>query len=82
MWLLPLGSLVRRSGFVPRWLGALLLVNGGAYLLLGAILIHEPSLGKDAMRWLMLPYAAGELSIIGWLVVHSWRPLPPAVLVA
>ena len=72
LWLLPLGLLVMRSGFLPRVLGILLIVAGVAYaahsivslLLAGQrIVLYE--------RITMLARAAGELPAILWLVIKG-----------
>jgi hypothetical protein len=76
LWLFPFGRLVARSGFLPRWLGHLLLVNGAAYVLLAVIRLVLPAHQELAERVLMPFYAAGELAIIVYLVV--WGAREPA----
>lgn len=73
LWLLPLGRLVARSGFLPPWLGHLLLVNGGAYLALAVVRLGFPVHQGLAGRVLMPLYAAGELAFIAYLVVWGAR---------
>ncbi len=72
LWLVPLGLLVRRSRFLPRVLGALLIIAGGAYvahslttLLLGGqrFLLFE--------RLTLLARAAGELPTMVWLLARG-----------
>lgn len=48
LWLFPIGALVMRSGFIPRWLGVPLFFAGTGYILnsLGALLLPTSS------RWI------------------------------
>jgi hypothetical protein len=72
LWLVPFGLLVMRSRFLPRVLGILLIIAGGAYvahsitsLLLGGqrIMLYE--------RVTMVARAAGEFPIILWLLIKG-----------
>ena len=68
LWLFPFGILVRRSGFIPRALGVLLMLAGYAYVV-------------DSLTTLLLPRYAdmvgelagfvelGEIPIIFWLLI-------------
>lgn len=84
LWLFPFGRLVSRSGFLPRWLGNLLLVNGAAYLALAVFRLALPAYQGLAGRVLAPFYAAGELAVILYLVVWGAREptrpvgVPPA----
>ena len=51
LWLFPIGMLVRRSGFFPRWLGIPLFFAGAGYVLnsLGTLLL------PPAQRWITEP---------------------------
>src|SRR6202165_666133 len=50
LWLLPFGLLVMRSGFLPRILGVLLIVNGFAYVVLSFIGLLLPQHYEVAFR--------------------------------
>jgi hypothetical protein len=82
LWLFPFGRLVARSGFLPRWLGRLLLVNGAAYVALAVVRVVPPAHQKLAGQVLMPFYAAGGLAIIVYLVVWGAREPAPAHWVA
>jgi hypothetical protein len=76
LWLFPLGALVFRSRFFPRFLGLWLFVNGAAYLAtsLTGLLLPE-HLGLVAK--ITLPALMGELALILWLVIMGAKA-PPA----
>jgi hypothetical protein len=76
LWLFPFGRLVVRSGFLPRWLGHLLLVNGAAYVALAIVRLVLPAHQGLAGQVLAPFYAAGEVAIIVYLVV--WGAREPA----
>ena len=77
LWLFPLGVLIWRSGFLPRFLGVLLFIAGFAYL-------------ADTLTWLLLPvygHAVGriagqlrplELVTPLWMLVMGARDRPLA----
>lgn len=67
LWLVPLGLLIWASGFIPRIVGALLIVAGAGYL-------------ADVVLATMMPNApfvlseftfVGELLLMGWLLVRG-----------
>jgi hypothetical protein len=79
LWLFPFGMLVMRSGFIPKILGILLIVGGTAYLAASFASIALPA-QRQVVSVIALPfYAAGELSMIAWLVVKGVKvPQPDA----
>jgi hypothetical protein len=79
LWLLPFGLLVMRSGFIPRLLGVLLVVNGLAYVAISLTWLLLPAYGRVAFNAAM-PALLGELWIILWLLIKGARvqPLPTA----
>jgi hypothetical protein len=66
LWLFPFGYLVYRSGFIPRILGALLIIDGVAYII-------------DFFTGFLLPnfdivftnYVVGEIVILVWLLIRG-----------
>lgn len=70
LWLLPFGYLVYRSGYLPRLLGALLMLGCLGYLinLFGHILV--PAYGEMSIASIArLPATIGEIGICLWLVI-------------
>jgi hypothetical protein len=73
LWLLPLGILVYRSGFIPRLLGVFVLVAGCSYLVSAATYFAFP-VYYGIVFWGAAPlYGLGEISIIGWLLIKGAR---------
>ena len=76
LWLFPFGLCVMRSGFIPRFLGILLMIAGGGYVL-------------DAFAELSAPQSVAltdkltaitnfcEVPIIFWLLIWGARPQRP-----
>jgi hypothetical protein len=81
LWLLPFGMLVIRSGFIPRLLGAWLIVNGVAYVALSATGLLLPRHAGMVSR-VAFPALLGELAIILWLLIKGARPQPLAAPVS
>jgi Domain of unknown function (DUF4386) len=62
LWLLPFGLLVYKSGFLPRIIGAWLVLNCFAYL-------------AQVVAGILFPLQFGELAIMLWLlIVGAKRP--------
>lgn len=75
LWLLPFGYLVVKSGFLPRFLGFLLVAGGLGYLLdFGADLLWPAYKGLGLSSWLTLPAGLGEIGACLWLVLVGVRP--------
>jgi uncharacterized protein DUF4386 len=73
LWLLPLGLLVYRSGFIPRMLGVFLIVAGCSYLISAATYFILPAY-YGTVFWGAAPlYGLGEISIVGWLLIKGAR---------
>ena len=72
LWLLPLAALIHRSGFVPRWLGVWIGVNGLAYVLLSFTGILAPASYDTAFR-LATPFIFGEVALMLWLLIVGAR---------
>jgi Domain of unknown function (DUF4386) len=75
-WLFPLGYLVYRSGFLPRFLGVLLIVDGFAdlfWFLQGLLLPAFPAISYPAWA---LSFIA-EVGLTLWLLIKGVRVVDP-----
>lgn len=72
LWLLPLGVLVIRSGFLPWFLGLWLILNGLAYVTLSVIGLVAPEYRAIAFN-LATPLMFGELALALWLLLVGPR---------
>jgi hypothetical protein len=72
LWLLPLGALVWKSGFLPRWLGAWLLANGLAYVAISTTGLLLPERLRSVTT-LATPLLFGEMALMLWLLVVGVR---------
>ena len=70
LWLLPLAILVIRSGFLPRFLGVWLIVNGFAYLVLSLIGLLWPEHEGRASA-LSFPALLGEPAFMLWILIRG-----------
>lgn len=68
LWLLPFGFLVYRSGFLPRILGAWLILNCFAYLATSVTGLMWPQYEQTVSDW-VFPVMFGELAIMLWLII-------------
>jgi len=73
LWLLPFGILVYRSLFLPRWLGAGLVINGFAYLAISFTGLLAP-IYVDRVTKYVSPALLGEGAIILWLLIKGAKP--------
>jgi len=73
LWLFPLGLLVYRSGFVPRFLGILLIANCLSYVANSFASLVVPQYEQIVAR-LMTPLQFGELLFLAWLLVVGAVP--------
>ncbi|MEQ1707562.1 MAG: DUF4386 domain-containing protein [Terricaulis sp.] len=78
LWLLPLGALVFRSGFIPRLIGVWLILNGLAYVALSFIGLILPQYKTIAFD-IATPILFGELALTLWLLVFGVRARQAAV---
>jgi hypothetical protein len=81
LWLLPLGALVYRCGFIPRFLGVWLVANGVAYLAISSIGLVLPQHVKLAST-IATPILFGEMALMLWLVIVGARGKPADALPA
>ena len=77
LWLFPFGVLVMRSGFLPRIIGALLVVNCVAYVAVSLTTQLLPSYANAVFR-AMMPALLGELWIMLWLLIKGAKEQPLA----
>ena len=73
LWLLPLGLLVYRSHFLPRFLGVWLLLNALAYVLLSVTGELMPQYSDKAFL-LAQPALFAELALTLWLLIRGSGP--------
>ena len=78
LWLLPLGWLVYRSGFLPRLIGVWLVINGVAYLTISTTGLLWPENLKVVSNF-ATPFLLGEVALMLWLLIVGVRVQPPEV---
>ena len=77
LWLFPLGVLIFRSGFLPRFLGVLLFIAGFAYLAECFAWLLMPALGPVVGKFAS-PLRALELAMPLWLLIMGAKDQPLA----
>src|SRR6266566_2843185 len=73
LWLFPLGLLVYRSRFLPRFLGVWVALGGFAYVILSLTGILLPQY-QDKVFTYAQPAFFGEIALMLWLVIKGARP--------
>ncbi|HET7931650.1 MAG TPA: DUF4386 domain-containing protein [Rhodanobacteraceae bacterium] len=73
LWLLPLAVLILRSGFLPRILGWLLILNGFAYLAQSVTWSLLPQV-DDVVTRIATPLQFAEVLFMLWLLIMGARP--------
>jgi len=73
LWLFPFAILVIRSGFLPRFLGYWLILNGVAYLAMSLTGLLSPQY-EDGVSNAVFPALLGELAIMLWLLIVGAKP--------
>jgi hypothetical protein len=76
LWLFPLGSLVYRSGFIPKIFGILLFINGTGYVINNVTFLLFPELQPMVVKFIFPTYFIGELPFIFWLLIKGVRSTP------
>ncbi len=66
-----LGSLIFRSGYLPRALGVLMLLAGASYITNTFALILAPTLARALFPAIMVPPFIAELSLALWLLAKG-----------
>jgi hypothetical protein len=69
--LLTLGYLVYRSGFLPRFLGVLLVVSGIGYVANGLAVFLAPDLADVTATAVIVAALIGELPLTLWLLIKG-----------
>ncbi len=70
IWLFPMGVLTIRSGFLPRFLGVWLIINGVAYVVLSVTGLLLPRY-EDIVSKVTFPALFGEVAFVLWLVIRG-----------
>jgi hypothetical protein len=78
LWLLPFGLLVIKSGFVPKFIGAALLVSCVAYVAASVTSVLFPEY-LGAVTRVTLPLGSGEMFMLLWLFIKGVRMQTPPV---
>jgi len=75
-WLLHLGVLIYRSGFLPRFLGVLLITAGFGYLAESVTPLLAPDYANVVGRFAGIPLMIGEPALILWLLIIGAKDQP------
>jgi len=73
LWLFPLGLLVYRSRFLPRFLGVWVALGGFAYVILSLTGVLLPQY-QDKVFTYSQPVFFGEVALMLWLVIKGATP--------
>ncbi len=77
LWLFPFGVLVIRSGFIPRFLGVLLIIAGVGNVVAAFTALVLPRYVERVSPFTMA-LSFGEMPIIFWLLIWGAKPQPVA----
>ena len=72
LWLVPMGWLARRSGWMPNLLGWILMIGGVGYVANALLSYLLPNAGP-ALDLLTMPATIGELWMVGYLCLRGVR---------
>ena len=72
LWLIPMGRLARRSGWMPSLLGWILMIGGVGYVANALLTFMLPDAGL-AVDLLAAPATVGELWMVGYLCLRGIR---------
>ena len=72
LWLIPMGWLARRSGWMPSLLGWILMIGGVGYVVNALLSYVLPDAGL-AVALLTTPATVGELWMVGYLCLRGVR---------
>lgn len=70
LWLFPLALLAYRSGFLPRFLGVWLVINGFGYLAISFTGLLLPQY-EEMVANITFPAILGEMAFMLWLVIKG-----------
>lgn len=73
LWLFPFAVLTIKSGFLPRFLGVLLILSGVAYVATSVAAIGFPGV-VGTIRQLAFPLYFGEFIVVLWLAFIGAKP--------
>jgi hypothetical protein len=73
LWLIPLSLLIYKSGFMPKWLGLLLLAAAAGYLLDSFAAVILPSIRLVTRPLALTASGISELSTIAWLIIWGTK---------
>jgi hypothetical protein len=73
LWLFPFAYLTIKSGFLPKFLGVLLILSGVAYVVACAVAILFPA-GLETLNKVAFPLYFGEFLVILWLAFVGAKP--------
>ena len=73
LWLLPLGLLVYRSRFLPRFMGVWLAIGGFAWVILSLTGVLSPQYYDKVFTYTQ-PAVIGEIAFMLWLVIKGATP--------
>jgi hypothetical protein len=72
LWLIPMGWLARRSGWMPSLLGWILMIGGMGYIANAILSYLVPDAGL-ALDLITMPATIGELWMVGYLCLRGVR---------
>ena len=72
LWLFPWGLASMRSGFIPRWIGAAIIVAGTGYVMNSAVTILIPRLAATVTP-IGMAMGVGEVAMVSWLLFWGVR---------
>ena len=81
LWLFPLGLLVYRSRFLPRFLGVWLGLGGFAYVILSLTGVLAPQY-QHMVFTVSQPFFFSEVALMLWLLIRGANPKPLAQAVS